>query len=72
MLDLKEDIFYQLPETLWISTKMILWFEEAKAIAQEKKGPICKTTQRQTKLAGYQTSYWFLQAEDYGAALVQE
>ena len=63
----------------WIDTvklaerpKMILWFEEAKMITHEKEGPICKDTRKKLQKAGYRTCYWYLQAEDYGAALVQE
>lgn len=63
----------------WIDTvrseerpKMILWFEEAKQITYEKEGPVCKNTRKKLQKAGYRTCYWFLQAEDYGAALVQE
>jgi hypothetical protein len=51
---------------------MILWFEEAKQITYEKEGPVCKNTRKKLQKAGYRTCYWFLQAEDYGAALVQE
>jgi hypothetical protein len=64
---------------LWIDSvklaerpKMILWFEEAKMITHEKKGPICKDTRKKLQRSGYRICYWYLQAEDYGAALVQE
>jgi len=63
----------------WIETvklierpKMILWFDDAKMITQEKEGPICKDTRKRLQKAGYRTCYWYLQAEEYGAALIQE
>jgi hypothetical protein len=63
----------------WIDTvhlrerpKMILWFETAKRIEQEKEGPFCKQVRKRMAAAGYRSCYWYLQAEDYGSALIQE
>jgi hypothetical protein len=52
--------------------KVILWFDEAKRILDEKEGPLCKYVRKRMSKSGYRSCYWYLQAEDYGSALVQE
>jgi hypothetical protein len=52
--------------------KVILWFEEADLIVNEKKGPFCKSIRKRMANSGYRSCYWLLKAEDYGSALIQD
>ena len=52
--------------------KIVLWFEEAQVIVQEDQGPFSKGVRKQMANAGYRSCYWYLQAEDYGSALIQD
>ena len=52
--------------------KIILWFEEAEVIVHEKEGPFCKSVRKQMSHSGYRSCYWFLKAEDYDSALIQD
>jgi hypothetical protein len=63
----------------WIETiefkerpRIILWLEDSYRIEQDREGPFSKSVRKKMQLYGYRCCSWFLKAEDYGAALVQE
>jgi hypothetical protein len=52
--------------------RIILWFESSRRIEQDREGPFSKSVRKKMQLCGYRSCSWFLKAEDYGSALVQD
>jgi hypothetical protein len=49
----------------------IIWFQDAEHIAKDSEGPMSKNVRKSMQKLGYQASFWHLNSDDYGAALVQ-
>jgi hypothetical protein len=49
----------------------IIWFQGAEHIAKDAEGPMNKGVRKRMQKLGYQASFWHMDADEYGAALVQ-
>jgi hypothetical protein len=49
----------------------IMWFQDAEHIARDAEGPMNKRVRKTMQRLGYQASFWHMDADEYGAALVQ-
>jgi hypothetical protein len=49
----------------------IIWFQEAEQLARDSEGPMNKGVRKSMQKLGYQASFWLMNSDDYGAALVQ-
>jgi hypothetical protein len=48
----------------------IIWFQEVEHIAKDSEGPMNKGVRKAMQNLGYQASFWHMNSDDYGAALV--